>query len=223
MYGSLVSAVLKHRTQHATCNDCGVDIWDLLGALVAPISALAGALGGVALTNRHAARIEIAKARRDDRSAARDMLFDFIRTGQEWSTQGITQTMSAVAAVKDGRSTLDDPPRSDMLSYNLARQAHAEAGAKVRLFIGDADVRAIVVSLKEKSDLATDVLSPIFSSLLDGQAGANRVTSSQVHALFNFFEGYAKSLGEFESTAEVLVAEKIRVPKKWWSRASVAL
>ncbi len=178
--------------------------------LVAPTSALIGALGGVWLTNLHSARIESKREIRENRSDARDLILDFLQSGEAWAQRGITSTLSAIAAIKDGRVVTDDPPRSYLDSYNEARLAHAIASAKLRMFVGDDRLQPTVLELKRVMDSVTEVMSPIFALLLDGRVGANDVSSQQVHALFDYFEGYKSELAKFEATAAPLVSVPIR-------------
>ncbi|APH43699.1 hypothetical protein BMW26_01045 [Microbacterium sp. 1.5R] len=186
-----------------------MDLWEFLGGLIAPASGIIGALGGVALTNRHAATIERTKALRDTRSAAREMFFEFIQTGERWSHLGITSTMSAITAVKGGATVSDDPPRALLEEYNEARLGHVQMSTKIRMFVGDDDLRSQVVELKNSAESVTTVMSPIFEALLDGRTGADRITSAHVNAVFHYFQTYEKGLSEFEASAVRFVVEQI--------------
>ncbi|MFE6733283.1 hypothetical protein [Microbacterium sp. NPDC057650] len=185
-----------------------MDGWDdVLGALIAPVAALAGALGGVWLTNRHAERTDRRKQVRDDRAGARDLVFTFVQSGQDWAQQVVASTVLSVAASRDGGSLADERVRENMETYGRVRLAHIQASAKLRMFVRDAALQPSIKALRERMEAATSVMSPIHALLHSGQTA--QMTSEQLNALFDYAEEYKRELAAFEEAVAPLVGVNI--------------
>ena len=178
----------------------------VLVALIAPLSALGGALGGVALTNRHARKREDTQRKEDRKSSVREIALELVFAALDWNGATQSYSMMLIASANGGGAPTDEPVMEAGLKLAAARTRLLRAFSAYRLTISDSALVSAGDNLREVFDSTTAITSPLLAPALRGQ----RVTNMDgFNALFDHVRDFPERVSEFEKAVAQAVAGPI--------------
>lgn len=179
----------------------------LVGIVVAPAAALAGALGGVALSNRQARRRDEAGRREARREGLREIALELIYAALSWNTSTLSYTTLGIAAVNSGRGYDEEPVMVAGRELGAARERMLRALSAFALTTSDPELVGAATALRTVVDSTVALTSPLLGPGLRGQ----RITDGAAFsALFDHVTSFPEHVTAFEQTVANHIAGPVR-------------
>lgn len=177
--------------------EAGAALIDILNVLVAPASALIGALGGASIANRRSAQRERVQRAENRRDSARGLMVELLHSGRAWSLEnarrGLDSYMQARSPLPHGPASIAEwAARESALRVRLQ-----EAFIDVLLRVDDSELRETVLACRETMTISLKQSGVSDQKIRDNAPDAE----SAVDEMFELGRQFDVRIDELEAAA----------------------